>query len=91
MFADMSVYEPQTPEDTDSPLSFSMEGYEGMPPASLVTHYWAPGWNSVQALFGSGDPFKKGDYGIRLIHPSGHALKYFRQTPAGSEAGRARA
>jgi NADH-quinone oxidoreductase subunit G len=89
MFADISVHEPQTPEDIDSPLSFSMEGYEGMPPASLVTHYWAPGWNSVQALFGSGDPLKKGDCGIRLIQPSGHALKYFRQAPAESKTGRA--
>ena len=27
-----------------------MEGYEDQPPAPLISRYWSPGWNSVQAL-----------------------------------------
>jgi NADH-quinone oxidoreductase subunit G len=73
MHADISLHEPQSPDDSDSPLSFSMEGYDGQPPASLVTHYWAPGWNSVHALdkyqHEVGGPLKLGNPGIRLLEP----------------------
>ena len=41
---------PEPPHDPDAPLSFSMEGFHGPPPAALIPRYWAPGWNSVQAL-----------------------------------------
>jgi len=27
-----------------------MEGYEGMPPSSLIQRFWYPAWNSVQAV-----------------------------------------
>jgi NADH-quinone oxidoreductase subunit G len=91
MFADASVNEPQTPEDIDSPLSFSMEGYEGVPTASLVTHYWAPGWNSVQAVFRSNGSPKTGDNGIQLIKTSGQAPKYFGQTSSEAKTKRTRA
>ena len=50
MFANVSVHEPEPPKDPESPLSFSMEGYQGIPPAPLIPRFWAPGWNSVQAL-----------------------------------------
>jgi NADH-quinone oxidoreductase subunit G len=50
MLANKNVNEPKPPPDPDAPLAFSMEGYEGRPPASLIPRYWAPGWNSVQAL-----------------------------------------
>jgi NADH-quinone oxidoreductase subunit G len=74
MYANMSVHEPQSPDDTDSPLAFSMEGYEGVPPSSLVAHYWVPGWNSVQAIDKYqrevGGPLKWGNPGIRLLEPS---------------------
>jgi len=51
MTANISVGEPKPPEDHDSPLAFSMEGFNGVPDVSyLVSHYWAPGWNSVQAM-----------------------------------------
>ncbi len=50
MFADIDVSEPQPPADIDSPLTFSMEGYQKQPPSSLIPRFWAPGWNSVQAL-----------------------------------------
>jgi NADH-quinone oxidoreductase subunit G len=50
MTADIDVSEPGPPEDPTTPLSFSMEGYEGRPSATLISRYWHPRWNSVQAL-----------------------------------------
>jgi NADH-quinone oxidoreductase subunit G len=50
MYANINVHEPKPPVDNDSPLNFSMEGYKGVPPSSLVTYYRAPGWNSPQAI-----------------------------------------
>ena len=94
MHADLSVHEPKPPEDADSPLAFSMEGYQGVPPPSLVTHYLAPGWNSVQALnkFQSeiGGPLLGGDPGIRLIETHGNPQpKFFSKVPkhAGHKSG----
>ena len=71
MSADVNLHEPQPPEDLDSPLSFSMEGYQGQPPSPLVPRFWASGWNSVQALNKYqeeiGGPLRGGDPGKRLI------------------------
>lgn len=51
ILANISVSEPGPPEDPDSSLAFSMEGYKGIPPVPyLVPYYWSPGWNSVQAM-----------------------------------------
>ena len=50
MLANISVHEPEPPEDPDAPFSFSMEGYLGHPPPALIPRFWAPGWNSVQAV-----------------------------------------
>ncbi len=50
MDANIDVSEPKPPEDKDSPLAFSMEGYKGEPPPYLTPYYWSPGWNSVQAM-----------------------------------------
>jgi NADH-quinone oxidoreductase subunit G len=50
MNAAFSVHEPAPPVDRDSPLSFSMEGYQGPPPAGLASFFWVPGWNSYQAV-----------------------------------------
>ena len=51
-----------------------MEGYQGQPPAPLIPRFWAPGWNSVQALnkFQEevGGPLRGGDPGRRLIEPA---------------------
>jgi NADH-quinone oxidoreductase subunit G len=73
MLANISLHEPKPPEDEDSPLSFSMEGYQEEPPAPLVPRYWSPGWNSVQALnkFQQevGGRLKGVDPGKRLIEP----------------------
>jgi NADH-quinone oxidoreductase subunit G len=75
MLANISLHEPKPPEDTDSPLSFSMEGFQDEPPAPLIPRYWSPGWNSVQALnkFQQevGGPLRdRGDAGKRMIEPS---------------------
>ncbi|MGH7231493.1 MAG: NADH-quinone oxidoreductase subunit NuoG [Nitrospiraceae bacterium] len=50
MYADITVHEPKPPEDPDSPLAFSMEGYRGRTPPPIIPQFWAPGWNSNQAL-----------------------------------------
>jgi NADH-quinone oxidoreductase subunit G len=70
LFANSDVQEPKPPEDPDSPLAFSMEGYEGLPPLPLISRYWSPGWNSVQAL--NRPPFSEavrpeGDGAVRLF------------------------
>ncbi len=73
MLANKTVHEPKPPDDPDSPLSFSMEGFGDRPPAALIPRYWSPGWNSVQSLnkFQSevGGPLRGGDPGQRLIEP----------------------
>ena len=50
MIAHREVHEPAPPTDPDTPFSFSMEGHPGEVPAEWIARYWAPGWNSVQAL-----------------------------------------
>ena len=91
MHADVSVHEPKPPDDPDSALSFSMEGYEGMPPSPLIARFWSPGWNSVQSVnkFQSevGGPLHGGDPGKRLIGPiQGGAASYYQDVPAAFEA-----
>ena len=86
MHADRDVREHRRPEDEDSALAFSMEGYSGQPPASLVPHYWAPHWNSVQSMNkyqdGVGGPLKTGISGKRLIEPTdGAGIEYFSPAP----------
>jgi NADH-quinone oxidoreductase subunit G len=80
MLANINVSEPKPPEDHDSALSFTMEGYKGMPPPSLTPFYWAPGWNSVQSInkyqTEVGGPLLGGDPGKRL----------FQETPVAKNA-----
>jgi NADH-quinone oxidoreductase subunit G len=85
--AHVDVKEARTPEDSDAPLSFSMEGYQGQPPSSLITRFWAPRWNSVQSVnkFQAhvGGSLRGGDPGKRLIEPrpwNGH--EYYANVPA---------
>jgi NADH-quinone oxidoreductase subunit G len=90
MTASISVHEPQPPEDIDAPLSFSMEGYQSQPPSPLVPRFWAPGWNSVQALnkFQEevGGPLRGGDPGRRLIEPANaDTTPYFKGVPSAAE------
>ncbi len=69
--AHLGVSEPKPPEDGETPLGFTMEGYPLQPPAALVPRYWAPGWNSVQSLnrFQEeiGGPLRGGDPGVRIF------------------------
>lgn len=69
--ADQSVHEPQPPVDSETPLSFSMEGSDRQPPPELISRYWAPGWNSNQALnkFQSelAGSLRGGDPGLRIL------------------------
>jgi len=86
MQAHRSVHEPKPPEDPDSALAFSMEGHDGPPPAALISRFWQPGWNSVQALnkFQSEicGPLKGGEPGRRLLEPTGTpAADYFAAAP----------
>ncbi len=85
MYADEDVNERRPPEDLDSALAFSMEGYRGIPPAALLPRVWAPGWNSVQALnkFQSevAGPLVGGDPGVRLIEAGKAGFSYFDTTP----------
>ena len=74
MLANISVHEPKPPVDPDSALAFSMESGPGVAPPSLIPFFWAPGWDSAQAVnkFQSeiGGPLRGGDPGVRLIEPS---------------------
>ena len=88
MLANINVHEPKPPDDPDSPLAFSMEGYPDQPPAPLIPLFWAPGWNSVQAVnkFQEeiGGPLRGGDPGVRLIEPGAEPsqLRRRRYPPA---------
>ncbi len=85
MHANISVHEPKPPDDPDSPLAFSMEGYEGQPSPPLISRYWYPGWNSVQALnkFQQevAGPLQGGCPGVRLIEMTSGKSSYFRDIP----------
>ena len=82
MNANKNVSEPKPPEDSDSPLTYTMEGYRGMPPSSIIPYFWSPGWNSVQSInkyqIEVGGPLHGGDPGKRIINPgSGSDIKFF--------------
>ncbi|MEZ5436631.1 MAG: NADH-quinone oxidoreductase subunit NuoG [Pseudomonadales bacterium] len=88
MRANISVHEPRASQDSDSALSFSMEGYVGPnEPAPFIPFAWAPGWNSPQAWTKFQDEvgghLRTGDSGVRLIEPKADAtLHYFSDIPA---------
>lgn len=71
--AHRTIREPRPPDDPDTPLAFSMEGYAGPPPPSLLAYVWAPGWNSDQAIHKfqshADGPLAGGDPGVRLLEP----------------------
>jgi len=86
MRADVRIHETKPPDDPDSSLSFSMEGYGGHPPPALAPRFWAPGWNSVQAInkfqIEVNGPLRGGDPGRRLIEPPADASPtYFDKIP----------
>ena len=85
MNAHHNVSEPKPPEDSDSPLSYTMEGLRALPPSSMIPFFWSPGWNSVQSVNKYqeevGAALKGGDPGLRLLTPKKQASKYFAYAP----------
>jgi NADH-quinone oxidoreductase subunit G len=86
MNANIAVSEPKPPEDPDSSLSYTMEGYRGLAPSTLIPFFWSPGWNSVQSVNKYqqeiGGHLRGGDPGIRLFEPSGNEkVNYFMSVP----------
>lgn len=90
MHANVTVSEPRQPEDADSALGFTMEGYAvaepGERPAALTPYYWSPGWNSNQSVgkFQQeiNGPLQGGDPGVRLLLPSNSASEpWFELAP----------
>ncbi len=82
MDADVNVSEPKPPDDPDSPLTFTMEGYRGEPPSSIIPYFWSPGWNSVQSInkyqIEVGGPLHGGDPGKRLFEKNVSAeIEYY--------------
>jgi NADH-quinone oxidoreductase subunit G len=87
MLANISVHEPKPPDDPDSALAFSMESGPGAAPPSLNPFFWAPGWNSIQAVhkFQSevGGSLRGGNPGVRLVEPSQESKwQYFSAIPS---------
>ncbi|MGH9488256.1 MAG: NADH-quinone oxidoreductase subunit NuoG [Terriglobales bacterium] len=69
--ANLAVSEPKPPDDLDTALSFTMEGFQAQPPAALTAFFWRPGWNSPQAQLGYqnevNQSLRGGDAGVRLF------------------------
>ncbi len=84
MKANVNVSEEKPPEDTDSSLSYTMEGYRGLAPSSMIPFFWSPGWNSVQSISKYQDEvgghLRGGDPGVRLLEPAGTS-EYFTSVP----------
>jgi len=86
MMANLHVSEEKPPEDPDSPLSYTMEGFRGLPPSSMIPFYWSPGWNSVQAINKyqeeTGGSLRGGNPGLRLFEPAQNSKPdYFMSVP----------
>jgi NADH-quinone oxidoreductase subunit G len=85
VLADVTVHEPQPPDDPDSALSFSMEGTPKQPPAPLIPFFWAPAWNSIQAVnkFQSeiAGPLKNDGYGVLLMEAGTAQPDFYRDIP----------
>ena len=86
--ANISVHEPKPPQDPDSPLAFSMEGYPLEPPPALIPFFWSPGWNSYNAVNKFQEeiagPLRGNHSGARLIEPGG-GHDSFMDVPAAFE------
>ncbi len=91
MLANIDVSEPKPPQDDDSPLSFTMEGFTGQAPSPLLSRFWYPGWNSNQAVnkfqIEVGGGVHGGDPGKRVfeVEQSNNGT-YFDSIPAKFEA-----
>ena len=85
ILADRNVSEPKPVEDGDSPLSFTMEGYQGMPPSSVIPFFWSPGWNSPQAVNKYqkevGGDLLGGNPGVKLLYKPAKDPVFFKDFP----------
>ncbi|GAO41124.1 NADH-quinone oxidoreductase subunit NuoG [Flavihumibacter petaseus] len=95
MWAHLQVSEPKPHQDNNAPLSFTMEGYKGIPPAAIIPFYWAPGWNSVQALNKyqeiPGGKLTGGNPGVRVLNESAEPRgDFFTDMPEAFSARRGR-
>lgn len=91
MLANINVSESKPPEDSDSSMSYTMEGFRGQPPSSMIPFFWSPGWNSVQSVNKYqeevGASLRGGDPGLRLFNPGqNNSVKYFETIPEKFEA-----
>jgi NADH-quinone oxidoreductase subunit G len=81
LISHLTVHEPPPAVDPDSPLGFTMEGYRGPLPSPLISQFWAPGWNSIQAVNTYqdevGGPLRDEMPGVRLIEPVGTKAPYW--------------
>lgn len=81
MNANISVHEEKPPVDTDTPLTYTMEGYHGKAPSKANPFYWSPGWNSVQSInkyqIEVGGALHGGNPGERLIEPNENGTTQF--------------
>jgi NADH-quinone oxidoreductase subunit G len=71
MHAHRDVHEPRPPQDTDTPLAFTMEGARAGAPPAEIPIFWAPRWNSVQSVnkfqHEINGPLRGGDPGVLLL------------------------
>lgn len=86
ILANINVSEPKPPEDAETPFTFTMEGIQEKCHPALTARYWAPGWNSVQALNKFQEevagPLRGGDPGVRLLeHRKYKGWEYFDNPP----------
>lgn len=85
MLANLNVNEPKPLQDNDSPLSFTMEGYKGIPPSSVIPFFWSPGWNSQQAVNKYqkevGGDLLGGNPGVRLFNKPLGKVAGFKDYP----------
>jgi NADH-quinone oxidoreductase subunit G len=91
MDANVSIHERKLPDDGDTPFCFSMEGADLNLPPALIPRYWAPGWNSVQALNKfqreAGGELIGGETGARVFEgkPAAGRAAYYPGSPLTGE------
>lgn len=86
MRANVSVSETKPLQDEDSPFTYTMEGFHGIPPYSMTPFFWSPGWNSPQAVNKYqqeiNGPLQEENPGICLFQHQKEAIApYFKDYP----------
>jgi NADH-quinone oxidoreductase subunit G len=85
MKANLNVHEPKQAVDSESVMSFSMEGIPSQKDASILASSWSPQWNSNQSISKFQEEvngeLKQGHTGSLLIVRSDTAGDYFSPPP----------